>query len=133
MLGKLGISFEELSESITTILENSGKFRLLNTDTIRDMEVASKFTKSLTEYAGLARNFELVSQVPMIWARDIVVAGKSAMDVGLNARKVVAEMVGNLDKLNQYGFKSGIDGLTEMTKKATEFRMNMNTGFHFGK
>jgi hypothetical protein len=34
-----------------------------------------------------------------------------------------------LGKINEYGFKNGIQGLTEMTRKSLEFRMNMDSVF----
>jgi len=123
---KLGISFEELTESVTKLVTDSGKFRLLGEDTIREMALASKFAEDMEEYAAMAGNFERVSYGILDMTRETSKAGLSAMAVGLNARTTVSMINENLNMLNQYGFRRGIEGLTEMAKKSIEFRMNIN-------
>jgi hypothetical protein len=56
-------------------------------------------------------------------------AGKSSIELGLNGKKTVNEIRANIGKLNEYGFQNGIQGLTRMVQKATEFRMSMNEVF----
>lgn len=123
---RLGISFETLSESITAMMEQSGKFRLLGRETIEEMALASKFADNMKDYANMAGNFERVS----LGIHDMTVAtnraGKDSMAIGLNARQTVNDISANLEKLNTYGFRRGVEGLTEMVQKSIEFRMNIN-------
>ena len=49
--------------------------------------------------------------------------------LGLSARKVTTDLESNLGKLNEYGFKNGVQGLETMAKKASEFRMEMQSTF----
>ena len=57
---RLGVSFEEMTESVSTLVAQSGKFRLLSEDTIKDMALASKFTDDMGELADMGLNFEKV-------------------------------------------------------------------------
>ena len=44
-------------------------------------------------------------------------------------KTTVKDIRENIDKLNQYGFQKGIDGLAQMSRKAAEFRMSMGEAF----
>jgi len=57
--------------------------------------------------------------------KKLIRAGKSSLALGLNARKVVADVSTNMDKLNTIGFKNGVEGLTRMVQKSIEFNMNI--------
>jgi len=126
---RIGISFADLTDSIVKMTAESGRFKLLSRDTISDMTLASKFTEDMATYAGMATNFENVGLGAKDMAREVVAAGKSALSVGLNARKTTELLNADLGKLNAYGFKSGVAGLNEMVKKSIEFRMNMGETF----
>jgi hypothetical protein len=47
----------------------------------------------------------------------------------MSARKVTETMAASMGKLNEYGFKNGVKGLEDMSRKALEFRMNMDSVF----
>lgn len=49
--------------------------------------------------------------------------------MGLRGKTTVKDIRENIEKLNQYGFQKGIDGLAQMSRKATEFRMSMGEAF----
>jgi hypothetical protein len=123
---KLGISFDELSKSVTDLVANSGKFKLLGRETIQEMALASKFANSMSEYANMAGEFERVSLGISDMTRETNKAGMSSLAIGLNSRKTVKEVQENLKMLNTYGFKDGVEGLTKMVQKSIEFRLNMN-------
>ena len=123
---RLGISFSELSDSITDLVTESGKFKLISSDTIEEMALASKFASDMKEYAALAGNFERVSMGIYDMTQATNQAGKDSMAIGLNARQTVADIAKNLDMLNTYGFRRGVAGLTDMVQKSIEFRMNMD-------
>lgn len=124
---KLGISFEELSESISDLVASSGKFKLLGRETIQEMALASKFAESMTEYASMAGSFERVSLGIHDMTEATNKAGMDSLAIGLNSRRTVKEIEENLDMLNRYGFKNGVEGLTSMVQKSIEFRINMNS------
>jgi hypothetical protein len=59
----------------------------------------------------------------------IMEAGESSIGLGINARKVTTEIVSNISKLNEYGFKNGIEGLTRMVQKSIELGVNLKSTF----
>lgn len=130
-LVQLGISFQELANSAISIVNESGKFALVNQGTLEKAgEVGKAYLGSMQEMVQLYDDFEKVG----IGAKDanlaIERAGKRSMELGLQSKKVITDMSSNMDKLNSYGFKNGIDGLATMSRKATEFRMSMQEVFN---
>jgi len=122
---RLGISFEVLTQAVTELVANSGKFRLLGRNTIEEVAQASIFAESMGEYVALAPLFEEVSLGVYDMTQLTNKAGKDALEVGLNSRTVVKDIGGQLSLLNQYGFRRGVEGMSEMVQKSIEFRMNM--------
>jgi len=125
----LGISFQELRESVTGLVGESGKFKLLSEDTIKQMELASVFTEDMKAFAGMGKDFEKIGLGVSDMSREIDKAGHSALEVGLNARLTTKMIDENLSKINAYGFKNGVAGLNNMVQKSVEFRMNMSEVF----
>lgn len=125
----LGISFAELRESVTGLVGESGKFKLLSEGTIKQMELASVFTEDMSALAGMGDDFEKIGLGVSDMSREIDKAGHSALEVGLNARLTTKMIDENLSKINAYGFKNGIAGLNNMAQKSVEFRMNMSEVF----
>jgi DNA-binding TFAR19-related protein (PDSD5 family) len=56
-------------------------------------------------------------------------AGKGSLELGLSGKKTTQDLRTNIEKLNEFGFKNGIQGLAEMSRRATEFRRNMSQAF----
>jgi hypothetical protein len=126
---RVGVSFTELSDVITDVVAESGKFKLLDEKTMSDMALVSKFSKDLSTYARLIPIFEKIGLGVGDMNREIEKAGRDSMALGLNARTIVTMIGENLDKLNTYGFKNGVQGMKEMAQRAVEFRMDMNKAF----
>jgi len=122
---RLGISFEEMKKSVSTVLADSGKLKLLGRDTIEEMALVSQFTESMEDLAQMGRGFEEIGLGVMDMAREIEAAGHNSLELGLNARTITEGIDENLRLLNQFGFKNGVEGLTRMVQKSVEFRMNM--------
>jgi hypothetical protein len=125
----LGISFEQLRESVTGLVGESGKFKLLSEDTIKQMELASVFTEDMSSLGEMGKDFEKIGLGVSDMSREIDKAGHGALEVGLNARMTTKMIDENLSKLNAYGFKNGVSGLNSMVQKSVEFRMNMSEVF----
>jgi hypothetical protein len=51
------------------------------------------------------------------------------LSLGLSSKKITTELQANIGKLNEYGFKNGIEGLEKMVQKSVEFRVNLNDVF----
>lgn len=124
---QLGISFQDMASSVTNMVKESGRFKLIDQTTIEQMALSSKFFTSMSEAMLTMPNFQEVSMGVYDAAKAIEKTGLSSTKLGLNARETVKILTANLDKMNQYGFKNGVDGLNRMVQKAQELRMNMDT------
>jgi hypothetical protein len=125
---RYGIELAEIGSFYTTLVDQSGKFALINSKTIEQaLPVASALNMSLSELAGSLGQYETVG----IGAKEATEAiGKSAtraVSLGLNARKVSDGITASIGKLNEYGFKNGIAGLEKMVQKSIEFKLSMDS------
>jgi len=130
---RLGITFEELSETITNVVAQSGQFKLLSSDTIEEMALASKFTDDMVKYGEMVQNFTRAGVGAKDMAMMVERMGLKSMTLGLNARETTKIINENLKNLNLYGFREGVDGLNRMAQKSIEFRMNMESVFNIAK
>ena len=122
---RLGISFSDLSQTMSNLVAESGRFRLINADTIRDMELSSKFVEGgMESTAIMANNFQDVSMGVKDTMEYIQDASKSSLELGLNSKKTISMVADNVGLLNLYGFKNGIEGLTKMAQKAQSLKMD---------
>ncbi len=123
---QLGISFGELSESATQLVTQTGRFALINQQTFeRAGEVARAYVGTLQDLVRMYPEFEKVGIGAADAQEKIGEAGKKSLELGLNSKTVTDTLSKNLGKLNEFGFKSGVKGLEEMTRKSIEFRSNM--------
>jgi hypothetical protein len=51
----------------------------------------------------------------------------TANSLGVNAQAVSSMVVANLDKMNRFGFGTGVEGMAKMAAKAAAMRVDMNT------
>jgi hypothetical protein len=124
---QLGIGFDELAQSAQNLVTQSGRFATINADTwTRAGALAKAYVGSLENLVAMYPEFEKVGLGAADAQERIGAAGKAALGLGLQAQKATKDLSTNISKLNEYGFKNGIDGLAAMTRKATEFRMSMD-------
>jgi hypothetical protein len=124
---RLGISFQDLSMTMSNLVANSGRFRLVNAETIREMELSSKFVEGgMSGAAQMANDFQRVSMGVKDTMEYIQDASKSSLTLGLNSKETITRVGQNIGLLNQYGFKNGIEGLTKMAQKAQSLKMDFS-------
>jgi len=129
-LAQIGVSFNDISESMVGLLQQSGKFNLINGETlIQAGEVGEAYVGSLKDVTDSYLAFEKVGYGAVSANEALEEAGHRSLNLGLSSQKVTKEMIGSLDKLNLYGFKNGVQGLERMVQKATEFRFSLNETF----
>jgi hypothetical protein len=127
---QLGISYQDLGNAAEKLLTDTGKFNLINQQTFeRGGEIAAAYVGTLSDLVSMYPAFEKVGLGAADAQEKIGAAGQRALELGLNSKKATKELSDNIGKLNSYGFKAGIDGLSSMVRKATEFRMSMNEVF----
>jgi hypothetical protein len=122
----LGISFQELSSSLDEMIVGAGRFTLVNQKTIEDMALTSKFVGTMNELVAMIPQFQSISLGVSDTMKVIDKTTKSSLNLGLVSRNVVKELTANLDKLNQFGFKNGIEGMTKLVQKTQQLKMNMS-------
>ena len=126
----MGYGFQHVSDLMVGLAEETGRFTTLNATVVADTAKTSRaFVGDLTEMSKVFSTFEQVGIGAEKSLDAINQAGKSSIALGLNGKKTVDEIRTNIGKLNEYGFQNGIQGLTRMVQKATEFRMSMNEVF----
>jgi hypothetical protein len=124
----MGYGFEDLKKTIVSTMQETGRFALMNSDTMKQMAITSRaFVGDLEDMGRIFRNFEMVGVGAQDALNTIDKVGQSSLKLGLQSRKVVEETQKNLSKVNEYGFQNGIQGLSRMVQKSIEFRMNMES------
>lgn len=127
-LAKLGITYETLAESAKSLLQNSGRFNIVNQETFeRAGEVGQAFVGNMLKLIEMVPEFEKVGIGTKGTIESVERAGKSSLQLGLNSQKVAEGLKTNIGLLNQYGFQKGIDGLTRMVQKSIEFKLSMES------
>jgi hypothetical protein len=125
---KYGFELENLAEFYTNMSDSSGKFALINKKTLDNAApVAAQLGKTMGELATTVSTFENVGLGADKTLKSLGEAGVRAVSLGLNAQKVAKGMEENIGKLNQYGFKNGIQGLERMVQKSIEFKISMDS------
>lgn len=131
---QLGISFGDLADAATKLVEQTGKFNLINQQTFeRAGEVATAYVGTLQELVTMYPEFEKVGVGAADAGEAIANAGKRSLELGLSSQKVTKDLSTQLGKLNEYGFRNGIRGLEEMVRKSLEFRMNMDNVYQIAE
>jgi len=66
-------------------------------------------------------------------SRQIENVVNTARKIGVNAELVTSKVLSNLDVLNKYNFKSGVEGLAKMAAQATNLRIDMRETLDFAE
>ena len=127
---EFGYGIKDITNMITSMMEKSGRFNLISRETIdKSFSTARAFVGNYEEMGALFNEFERVGIGARGAMESIDKAGKDSLSLGLRAKTTVSDIRTNIEKLNEYGFQNGIQGLAEMSRKATEFRFNMQKVF----
>jgi hypothetical protein len=127
---RFGVSFSDLANSSKALVDNSGRFLALNRITWKETATAAvAYVGTLENLVAMFPEFEKVGIGAGDVAKQIDVIGARSVGLGLQSKKTIAELNTNLNRLNEYGFKNGVQGLAEMSRRSAELRMNMSTIF----
>ena len=131
---RLGISFEELQNTMTKILTDSGRFKTMSKETIESIALNSKvYFNTMEEAAVAVQEFQKVSRGAKDAMDAAAKAGKSSMELGINAKETANTLTKNIEKLNQFGFRNGIDGLTKMVQQAQVLKFDLEKTFQIAE
>jgi len=127
---RMGIGFDELVRSSQVLVRDSGKFAFINSETWKQAGTAAKaFVGTLEELVRMLPGFENIGMGARESVEMIEKVGMKSLQLGLSSKNTTKELSQNIGKLNEFGFKNGIEGLGNMIRKATEFRMSMSEVF----
>lgn len=131
---RIGIGFDDLAKSSANLVSSTGRFLTLNRDSwLEAGKAATAYVGTLSELVSMMPAFEKVGIGAGNVAENIDAVGKRSLTLGLQSKKTIADLNSNLGKLNEYGFKNGIAGLSEMARKSTEFRISMEQTFRIAE
>jgi hypothetical protein len=127
---RFGYGMNNVRDMIKKIMEESGRFNLISQKTIESTFATSRaFIGDLRDMGEAISQFEKIGVGASSATVAIEKAGKGSLELGLSGKKTTSDLRTNIEKLNEFGFKNGIQGLAEMSRKATEFRINMGEAF----
>ena len=127
---RIGIGFADLANAAKSLVENTGKFLTMNADSwYKAGESASAYVGTLQNLIDMYPAFEKIGIGAGDVAKQIDIVGGKSLSLGLQSQKTIKELNLNLGKLNEFGFKNGIQGMADMVRKSTEFRISMDSVF----
>lgn len=125
---EFGYNLEDVADLYKGLVQQSGKFSLINKEIVADASpLASTLAMSMSEFSTLLGDFEKVGVGTSDTMKAINKIVIDSIGLGLSSKKITTEIQQNIDKLNQYGFKNGVDGLSKMVQKSNEFKMSMQS------
>ena len=125
---RYGYTLENITEIYTTLVTNSGKLALINKQTVDEITpVAAALNMSLQEFTQTATDFEKLGIGLDSTTKFLDALTPKTLSLGLSSAKVAKDLKENIGKLNEYGFKNGVEGLARMVQKSLEFRMSMSS------
>jgi hypothetical protein len=126
----IGIGLSEIADASTSLISQTGKFKLLNEQTwVEGGKVAKAFVGSLDDMVTSYVAFEKVGYGTNNTNKILETVSKNSIGVGIESRRVTKDLRENIGKLNEFGFKNGAQGLGEMIKKSIELRTNLQSTF----
>ena len=125
---KYGITFQDLSKAAQSLVTNTGRFLMLNEESFKKLALAGQaYVGTLQGLVEMLPAFEKVGIGAIGASKAIVEAGQGALELGLNSQKVTKDIGTNVERLNEFGFQNGIQGLAKMVEKTIEFRSSMDS------
>lgn len=130
----VGYGFDDVADTLISITKDTGTMSMLGADVMeRNRFTIRAAIGDLSQVPGFIKNFSDIGVGAEASFKQIEKSFKGSMELGLLGRDVVTKINNNLDKINQYGFKNGVDGLTRMVQKSVEFKVNMDSVFGLAK
>ena len=127
---RFGYGLAQIGEMVTEIMTKSGRFNLISQETLeKSFSSARAFVGSLTEMGAAMTEFEQIGIGAGNAIDEINKAGKGSLELGLVAKGTIKDIRENIGKINEFGFKNGVQGLAEMSRQSKEFRINMSEAF----
>jgi hypothetical protein len=126
----LGINFETVKSATETLVKNSERFSLYQSQTLLDaLKMGAAYGETAAALLESVESFRNVGISLADATVDIEDIGTKSISQGLSARATTKTVIENLDKLNSFGFKNGVEGLGNMVRQAQALKFNMSEVF----
>jgi hypothetical protein len=127
---RFGYGISQISEMVSTMMTKSGRFNMISSETLNNtFSTARAFVGSLEEMGTAFTEFEQIGIGAGNAIDEINKAGQGSLALGLVAKGTIKDIRENIGKINEFGFKNGVQGLAEMSRQSKEFRINMSEAF----
>ena len=123
-LRRLGYAQEDILNMQINVAKAMNTNLIMSKDVQISLGTAAKISNQESE--DLALNFKNAGFNLIQVGEKTTDAVNIARSLGVNAEKVTSNVVDNLDKLNQFGFNGGVEGLSRMASTAASLRIDMN-------
>ena len=103
---RYGMSMSDVADLYVGLVENSGKFSLINRETMNTaIPVVAALGMNMSQMSTTISEYEKVGVGIDQTIQGISDATTKEVSLGMNAKKVTADMQANIGKLNEYGFR----------------------------
>jgi hypothetical protein len=127
---KLGFGVSQVTEEFTKLNETSGRFNFMSKEIAEEsFKTAKMMNISLADMGTTYGNFERIGMGFKDTTVSLNEAFTKSLRMGLSGTQTTKDVRENLGKLNEYGFKNGVQGLAEMSRIAKIFRADMSDAF----
>jgi hypothetical protein len=120
---ELGIQFKDITDVIGGMSKSLGRIVDPSDEAVKNMAILGKNVGIASDAMGtMIGDFMNLTFSQDKSAAAIEKITDNARKAGVSAKNTLESVSKNLDKVNAYGFKNGIDGLTKMTIQAQQLR-----------
>ena len=114
-LARLGIEYSELANAAVSLVQQSGKFNLINKEQFESMGLAAKaYVGSIAEVVEMIPGFERVGIGATGVVKAVSEAGARSINLGLSSQKITKELGQNIGLLNYIlSLKNGYDTIVD--------------------
>lgn len=120
---ELGIQFKDVTDLMGGMSKSVGRIIDPSKLVVQEMAVLGKNVGIASEAMGtLIGDFMNLTFSQEKSAQLITKITENARKAGVNVKSTLESVQKNLDKVNAYGFKNGVDGLAKMTVQAQQLR-----------
>ena len=127
---QVGYGIKDMTDLYTRLNAETGRFNIISKDTLKDsLYTAKAFFDNLGDLGKAFSSFERIGIGNRDTLDTINKIGSKSISLGLTAKQTMKDIDTNLEKINTYGFKNGVESLAEMSRTAKMFRMDMQAAF----
>jgi hypothetical protein len=122
---KLGGGFEDIADIQSSVAETLGRNVVLASDSYKDLFAAQQASG---QQAGIiVESFKNVGISVYQSSKEIGKVINQAREIGVSAQAVSSQVLNNIDLMNKFTFKGGVEGLAKMAAQAVNLRINVNS------